>query len=158
MLPGVLSVAVVPSEEIFYLRVWLIFIPFKINPIKMAMRGSQKKEKRNEKKKTLTEDIQGKSSKRSKGILKTFTEGAKFTRVLRAIHIKKMNLDIDTDDFLLNAWLVPVFSMANSHNNLQMRVNFEGNLLLDMDVRTRIGAILWILITNKIKKIIHFKF
>jgi len=58
-------------------------------------------------------------------------------------------MDIDTDDFLLNAWLVPAFSAVNNGQNVQMQVNFEGNMFLDLDLRTRIGALAWILIKNR---------
>ena len=57
-------------------------------------------------------------------------------------------LDIDTDDFMLNAWLVPAFSFINSEN-IQMRVNFHGTSSLVLDLRTRLGLLLWTVIRNK---------
>ena len=69
---------------------------------------------------------------------------------LRTLHIRKLELDLDTGDFPLNAWLVPVFSLAEGSNR-QLRVNFNGVTSLYMDVRIRLGALLWAVIRNRIK-------
>ena len=58
-------------------------------------------------------------------------------------------MDIDTDDFMLNAWLVPAFSAGNNGRNVPMQVNFEGNMFLDLDLRTRLASLAWILIKNR---------
>ena len=63
--------------------------------------------------------------------------------------IKELQLEIDAEDPILNAWLVPVFSIVNSEN-IQMRVNFEGSSSLVLDLRTRLGALLWIFIKSTI--------
>ncbi len=68
--------------------------------------------------------------------------------IIAAFRIRKLYLDIDTEDFLFNAWLVPVFSMVNS-DQIRMQVNFQGNATLHLDLRTRIGAILWIFLKNR---------
>lgn len=128
MLPGIVSARVVPTTEFFLIRCWVLFIPFTIDPLRMRKRSKPKQEKVKRKKRN------GPSGRR---LLK------KFRNVTRAIRLRKFELDIDTDDFLLNAWLVPVFTGANSYRNVQMQVNFEGNLFLLLDVRTRIAALLW---------------
>ena len=74
--------------------------------------------------------------------------------VIRTMRIRNLSLDIDTDDFLLNAWLVPLFSSMNSEN-IQMRVNFEGTSSLILDLRARIGTLLWIVISNKYKSLFN---
>ena len=74
--------------------------------------------------------------------------------MIRSIRIRKLLLDIDTDDFMLNAWLVPAFSMVNS-GNIQMKVNFEGTSSLILDLRARIGTLLWIVVTNKYKSLLN---
>ncbi len=83
-----------------------------------------------------------KKSKKRSGNIKLIT-GA-----IRAIRIRKLKLNIDTDDFVLNAWLVPVFSRVNSENIL-MQVNFEGNNFLHMNLRTRISSLLLLLFRNR---------
>jgi len=74
--------------------------------------------------------------------------------VIRSMRIRKLSLEIDTDDFLLNAWLVPFFSSMNSEN-IQMRVNFEGTSSLILDLRARIGTLLWIVISTKYKSFLN---
>jgi hypothetical protein len=67
---------------------------------------------------------------------------------VRAFRIKRLEADIDTDDFTLNAWLVPVFSMVN-RENVQLQVNFEGHHSLVLDLRVTLGTLLWIIIKTK---------
>ena len=67
---------------------------------------------------------------------------------LRAFRIKRLEADIDTDDFTLNAWLVPVFSAVNQEN-VQLQVNFEGHQYLLLDLRVSLGAILWNIIKTR---------
>ncbi len=135
MLPGILKVSVVPDEGLFYIRAWVFFIPWRYEPF------LRKKEKDKRKKK-----LPGK-----KKVLRSWSLNTRILRdAVRAIRIRKLYLDLDTDDFLLNAWLVPAFSMIRAEN-LRMRVNFEGSSSLLLDLRTRVGSILWILIRNKYK-------
>lgn len=137
VLPGIFKAVVVPSTEIFHIRVWIFFIPFRFNPFKDKT-GRRK----------------GKYKKPSKKWrLKKFAEGRQIiSDAVRSIRIRKLLLDIDTDDFMLNAWLVPAFSMVNSRD-IQMRVNFEGTSSLFLDLRTRLGNLLWIVIRNKYKSL-----
>jgi len=74
--------------------------------------------------------------------------------MIHSIQVRKLTLEIDTDDFLLNAWLVPLFSLMNSEN-IQMRVNFEGSSSLLLDLRGRIGNLLWIVISSKYKSFLN---
>jgi len=74
--------------------------------------------------------------------------------MIRSIRIRKLTLEIDTDDFLLNAWLVPLFSLMNSEN-IQMRVNFGGSSSLLLDLRGRLGNLLWIVISTKYKSFLN---
>ena len=67
-----------------------------------------------------------------------------------AFRIRNLEADIDTDDFTLNAWLVPVFSSVNG-GNIQLQVNYEGYQSLLLDLRVTLGALLWIIIKTKYK-------
>jgi len=141
MLPGVVSLSLVPAAGFFHLRGWIFFVPFRLDPLKMG-RSRKGREKREEKEMMKDEKKDKKKHNRRKG-LKSMK---KFRKVAGAIRLRALKLDIDTDDYLLNAWLVPAFAAVNSYDNVQMQVNFEGNLSLLMDARTRIGAVLWRLI------------
>jgi hypothetical protein len=134
MLPGIVSARVVPEAGLFVIRCRILFIPFTIDPLRMEKRSGNKREKTEKK-------IRKRQSGRK--LLK------KFRNVARGIRLRRFELDIDTDDFLLNAWLVPAFTAANSYKNVQLQVNFEGNLFMHLDLRTRIAAILWEMMTWK---------
>jgi hypothetical protein len=120
-LPGIIHLRVVPTGTFFYIRAWIFCLPFRINPLKA------RKEKEKEKKK-----------KTRRLPLKT---GA-LKAVLGAVRIRKLEMDLDTDDYSLNAWLIPAFSAVNG-GNIRMQVNFEGRADLVLDLRTRIGSLIW---------------
>ena len=139
VLPGIFKMVVIPSAEIFHIRGWIFFIPFKYKPFQD--RTGKRKEKP--------------KKPRKKWKLKKFAGGKQIINdVARSLRIRKLSLDIDTDDFILNAWLVPVFSMVNTRD-IQMRVNFEGTSSLLLDLRTRLGTLLWIVIKIKYRSFIN---
>ena len=136
-LPGIFKAMVVPSEYFFHIRGRIFFVPFTYNFF-LRKPGKKKKDKETEK------------SAKKRRPKKIFGEFKLAIHVLRAFRIRKLELDIDTEDFLLNAWLIPVFSTVNSEN-IQMRANFEGYASMLLDLRIRISDLLWIFIMNKIK-------
>ncbi len=139
VLPGIFKAVVVPSAEIFHIRGWIFFIPFRYNPFLGKREISKGKPKKPGEKWRLIK----------------FSEGKQIiSYAVRSIRIRKLLLDIDTDDFMLNAWLVPAFSMVNSRD-VQMRVNFEGTSSLLLDLRTRLGTLLWIVIKIKYRSFIN---
>jgi hypothetical protein len=136
-LPGVFKAVAVPTEGLFHIRIWAFFIPFTFDPFRSK---SDKKEKEKKKKKPL-------QKRKRKGIL---ARGTLAVKTFRAFRIRKLELDIDTDDFMWNAWLIPLFSAVNSEN-IRMRANFTGQASLLFDLRVSLGHLLWILVTNKIR-------
>jgi len=134
MLPGVIKARVVPSQDLAYIRGWIFFIPFRIDLSRLISGRGKKREEKDKKRK--------KTRKRS-GSLKMIRS------VPDAFQIRRLWLDLDTDDFMLNVWLIPSFSVLNKHRNIQMRVNFEGHLFMDLDLRTRIASLLWLIIKNR---------
>lgn len=149
ILPGVVSVSLVPAAGFFRIHGWIFFVPFRLDPLKMGK--SKKRGKKKEKAANRdSEENAGKSmlkytekKEKKSGRKKGLKQMKKFRHVTRAIRVRRLELDIDTDDFLLNAWLVPAFVAVNSYENVQLNVNFEGNLSLQMDLRTRVGAVMW---------------
>jgi hypothetical protein len=139
MLPGIFKAALVPTTDLFHIRGWVFFIPFKYDPFKERKRKKRKKIPKSDKRK---------KSRMPSGILRMIAEA------VGSLRIRKLTMDIDTDDFVLNAWLVPVFSVVNSEN-IHMSVNFQGSLSLLLDLRARLGTLLWIMIRNKYKSFIN---
>jgi hypothetical protein len=139
VLPGIFKAVVVPSTTLFYIRIWIFFIPVRFHPFQGKAGKTREKPK--------------KSVRKWK--LKKFRGGKQIiSDAIRSIRIRKLSLDIDTDDFMLNAWLIPVFSAVNSRD-IQMRVNFEGTSSLLLNMQARIGTLLWIVIRNKYKSFIN---
>ena len=141
MLPGVVSVSLVPAGGFFHIRGWVFFVPFRMDPLKMgkSRRGRKKRNKGEEK----TDNGKKKEKKKQRGRQKGLENMKKFRKVAGAIRVRRLELDIDTDDYQLNAWLVPAFAAVNSYKNVQMQVNFEGYLSMHLDVRTRVGTVIW---------------
>jgi hypothetical protein len=135
-LPGIFQVVVVPSEEFFHVRGWIFFVPFRFFPF----RKKKKKEPKT-------------AGKKRKFKLPSGGMGMAMDAI-RSFRIKKLEMDIDTDDFLLNTWLVPVFSLAPGKHT-RMSVNFEGNSSLLLDMRIRLGALLWVFIRNRYNHFIN---
>jgi hypothetical protein len=152
-LPGIISVALLPSGELFSMRVRIFFIPLRFNPFSPGKAWGGKKGGKEEEKpgKGDKKGEEPSKRKRKSSFLKmrkgTFRMGRD---VLRAIRIRRLRLDLDTDDFILNAWLVPAFTMVNG-GNIRMTVNFEGRASLLLDLRTRLGSLAWIFIKNQYK-------
>ncbi len=144
-LPGIVHAAVVPAEDLFHIRGRIFFIPFKVHPFSPKQKKVSNSEGRGEKKKS-----------RQKEKPNSLSEGMKLGRnILGSFRIRRMNLDIDTDDFLLNAWLLPAFSAVNSER-IHMQVNFQGNASLMLDVRTRLGALAWAFIKTKYQSLFNY--
>jgi hypothetical protein len=134
VLPGVIKASVVPSQDLVHIKGWIFFIPFRIDLSKLISGRGKKREEKDKKRK--------KTRKRS-GSLRMIRS------VPDAFQIRRLWLDLDTDDFMLNVWLIPSFSALNTHRNIHMQVNFEGHLFMDLDLRTRIASLLWLIIKNR---------
>lgn len=141
-LPGIVKLAVVPSGDFFHIRGWIFFIPFRYHPFRER---SSRRRKREKDQVTVKPVRKKRAGKPSVGIRMGLD-------MLRSIRIRKLALDMDTDDFVLNAWLIPVFSAVNTEN-IQLRANFTGTLSFFLDLRIRLGSMLWNFIRYKIRSI-----
>ncbi len=140
-MPGIFAMRVVPSDTLFYLRFRLLFIPFRFDPLKAGSHGKKRKRGKAE---------TGKKRRRGPG---KFPGGPGMVRDLAGgFRVRKLHMNIDTEDVVVNAWLVPVFTALNTEN-IRMQINFEGDASLLMDLRTRLGRLLWIFLTNRIRSI-----
>jgi hypothetical protein len=140
MLPGVVSLSLIPTRDFFRIHGWILFVPFRMDPLKM---GKSRRRMRKRKKREENTDTDKKKEQKQRGRQKGLETMKKFRKVAGAIRVRRLEMDIDTDDYQLNAWLVPAFAAVNSYKNVQMQVNFEGNLSMHLDVRTRVGTVIW---------------
>lgn len=65
----------------------------------------------------------------------------KLMALLRTFQLKKFRLHVDTDDYILNSYLYPVFYFLNGKNR-ELRINYQGDLLLQMVVENRLYRLL----------------
>jgi hypothetical protein len=130
-LPGILKAAVIPTDILFKIRMRVFFIPFSFDPF--APRKRKPRERKPEKRRKRRMSL-------SKG-------SGMFRDMLGAFRIRRLRLDVDTDDEVLNAFLIPAFTAVNSEH-IQLSANFEGRALLQMDMRTRLGSLAWVFLKN----------
>lgn len=71
--------------------------------------------------------------------------------IAKSISIKKLLLNIDTDDVVLNAQLVPVLVMART-KTVNIATNFNGQLYAHVEMDTYLNKVLWIFIQFLTKK------
>ena len=73
------------------------------------------------------------------------TAGRKAWRLLKSFRVRRFRLNIDTDDYILNAYLFPLFVFLNGENR-RLAVNYQGLTVVDILVTNRVWKILWALI------------
>lgn len=66
--------------------------------------------------------------------------GILFRQLLKALHFKKLYINLDTDDYVLNAWLYPVFWAGSTHNR-ELLINFRGQQEVAIHLQTRLIAL-----------------
>lgn len=70
-----------------------------------------------------------------------------FFRILKTFNIRKIESDLDTGDFPLNAQLIPLFYSMN-RRNVTLSVNFNGINNLYLVVYTRLYKVIYQIIKN----------
>lgn len=123
----------VPDNQLFFLKLKLFFIPIKIRLDK--------------KRKTKTKLRDTKQFKKA-GIA-TFRMRQLVPKVLKSIKVKRVNADIDTGDFPLNAQLIPVTQFINNRN-IHLQINFENRNNVDIEIFIQLYKLVWIGIKNKL--------
>ncbi len=62
--------------------------------------------------------------------------------LLKAIKIRRLQINWDSGDFMLNAWLYPLFRLLN-RRNIRLQVNFMGNQEIAIFLQTRLYRLGW---------------
>ena len=140
-LKGIFRVSLVPDKkEIFFLRFRFFFINFNFYPF----RKKKKKEK-------LVKHKKQRKKKRKKTRIKKIRLIVKYTwNVLKSFKLRRLNVNLDTDDVILNAFLIPVFIFIN-RKNIWLNINYNGELSLILLVENRVINILLVMIRTFIK-------
>ncbi len=66
----------------------------------------------------------------------------KVRNILRSFRVRHFRLELDTDDYVWNAFLYPLFYFVNRPGR-QLSVNFEGRTNLQLEVENRLIRMLW---------------
>ena len=117
-------------------------IRLKIAGINVPLQSSRKPSLKKERKKS-----NGKTKfKRSASAWRFLIE-----RSLKSFDVKQAVFDLDTDNVVLNAHLVPVFFWA-SQGPVRLSTNFNGRVYFHLEVKNRPAKILWIFLQFLTKK------
>jgi len=98
------------------------------------------------------ENLQHKKVKKVQSKTKALTKASLrlFFEMMQTFRLQKLKINVDTDDFILNAYLYPIFSFM-SKNNQQLSINFEGNIEFEVDISNNIYRVLKTFLLYKIK-------
>lgn len=107
------------KSEIVRIRLVVLFFQFYLYPLR-KMKSKQKKANKDEGELKLKKQMPFK----------------KMFRIIRTFKITRFLLDIDTDDYILNAKLYPLFVLLK-YNGVNCNVNFQGRNQLVLCVRNR---------------------
>ena len=114
--------SVVPSEDDFYLQLFIFGYQKKWSLLRILVKNGNKKAKaKNEKTKRKTRS--------------NFSARTAFD-LLKSFRVKKLHLNIDLNNAIWNAWLYPVGYFI-SKNNIQCTTNFEGRNELILEIVNR---------------------
>lgn len=130
---GLFKVSAVWKDKLL-LRCRLLFIPFTIDPFKPEKKKRKKKKaKKPKEKKKKSSALDRKSATAIMRMVKT---------VLKSFRVKSFRLDLDTDDYVLNSELIPVFSLIN-RGNVHMTSNYQGIVYLHVEIENRLYRVAW---------------
>lgn len=135
---GIASARLTGTMKDPLLRVWLLGWRREFHLLDMTGRTEEKKEGKD-----------GKGKKAARKRPQWFTWNM-IRRLLRTFRVRRFHLLLDTDDYVMNAFLFPVFYRFSGRNR-QLHINFNGRTELAMEVTNRIWSLLWVFI-NEITK------
>ncbi len=128
-LPGIFKGMIIPTDEFLVFKIWFAFIPITFDPLKQSI----KKNKKPKKEKSVKKSTKKKSRKK----IQVIQIRKLIVRIFNSFNIKKLDMNIDTGDFILNAKLVPVFSAIHSEKRM-MTVNFQEVNHLELIITNRL--------------------
>lgn len=100
------------KEELLRIKLKIFFLKFYFYPLKNVDLSNRKKKVKEDEKKN------SKKSSKGIGIMKSL-------RILKSFKVKRLFIDVDTGDWVLNAKLYPFYALFNS-NSVKFNINFLG--------------------------------
>ncbi len=117
-------VEIIPVTDDIVIRLKVLFFRKDFYPLQYQPQKKDKTEKKTKKKKK-------KKRAGSWGWQKIKKKGL---RLLRSFEVKAFKLDLDTDDFVLNSYLFPIFYLTGNKN---ITINYEGRSSLTLIIQNR---------------------
>jgi hypothetical protein len=70
--------------------------------------------------------------------------------------LKKLYLDLDTSNVIINANLYPVFELLNERPRIDLNINYAGNFALSLDAQNNLWILFRVLIWNLLRRAFIF--
>jgi hypothetical protein len=71
---------------------------------------------------------------------------------IKKTKVKKLYLDLDTSNVIINANLYPVFELMNERPRINLNINYSGNFALSLDMQNSLWNVFRILIWSLLKR------
>ena len=127
-LPGIFYLSLIPDEEqIFHFQIRVVFIKINFYLFKQKEEETDVifKRKKSKKKRKIP------GRKTILLIIKIFR------KIVKSSRLKTLYLNIDTDDVITNAYLIPIFAGLH-RNNINLSVNYNGNVEIIIRIENNI--------------------
>jgi hypothetical protein len=135
-LPGIFKARVIQDETEVYFRIHILFIPLNIRPSRFAGGEPRMQQKREI---SITSNLKYRMMA--------------FRDLVRSFRIKQLYVNVDTEDWVLNANLAPILMLTNT-DRISLHVNFMEENSLIIDIRNRLANFLWTGIKYKYRTIV----
>ena len=131
-LKGILNLSFIPDkDQIFYIRINVAFYTFNFYPFK-----------KKEKKPKTTSKVKKPKKKKKRTSFRTIWLIKKIAwKIIKSFRLKKLYLNLDTDDVITNAYLIPVFATLH-RNNINLNVNYSGDFAIIINIQNNIFRML----------------
>lgn len=132
---GIAKASLIPEPDDIHLQVRVLFWQKDFWPLHEKARARKKKE-----------EEKPKPQKKEKKSRWTFQRvKRKAIRVLRSFQVRAFRVNLDTDDYIQNAYLYPVFYFL-SKGRRQLKINYKGETEVVLDINNRLYRILFALL------------
>lgn len=125
---GIAEAILIPLSNDFLIRFRVFFWKKDFYPLRQKAKQLEKKEK--------TKKV--KSTKQSSDLNRRFKKGI---QLLKSFEVKTFKLNLDTDNYIYNSYLYPVFYFLNKEHR-QLKINYQGDLELQLEIENRLYRIL----------------
>jgi len=129
---GIVRTQFIPTPNDLFLRIKIAWWHRDFSMLKLMAAS---------KKKSTNPVVQKKSTKRTR----SFLSFKRMKSVIRTFQVRYFHLELDSDDFVTNAYLYPLFRVLSS-STCKLMINFQGRNQCSFEIRNRVASVLSALI------------